>query len=388
MGERCNRTAEVRGSIPLSSTSDPDEIGAADFAEHSRSGEGRQRDAPAKSHLSPLRYLLAPWWALQLATDAKSFRDNPLIGSRRLNALGLHAGRAAVAWRMAEWRRRRMTRLMPAEQRAAFARDGFVCVPDFLPAEQFAALRDQVLGWAGPAREMVQGDTITRRYALDPVALRTLPSLAGMLRDRRWQGLVRYVGSYDAEPLVYIQSILTHRRDAPPDPQTSLHADTFHPTVKAWLFLTDVAPDEGPLTYVAGSHRRDARRLAWEKQRSLDAGSLDFLSQRGSLRIEADELAALGLPQPTSFAVPANTLVVADTSGFHARGPSVRPSTRVEIWAYGRRNPFLPWTGLDLTGTRGLAERRVPLHWWLRDTFKGWLGQPWAKVGRKRPLDE
>ena len=338
--------------------------------------------------MNPLRYLLAPWWALQLATDAKSFRDNPLIGSRRLNAWGLHVKRVALADRMAASRRRHMERLVANEHREAFARDGFVKIENFLDADAFAALRDQVLSYPGAAREMVQGDTITRRYALDPETLRALPAARALTRDPRWQGLIRYVGSFDTEPLVYIQSILTHRYDAPPDPQTKLHADTFHPTVKAWLFLTDVAPDEGPLTYVAGSHRRDTARLAWEKDRSLEArdGS-DFLSARGSLRIDQSELAALGLPQPTVFAVRANTLIVCDTSGFHARGPAARPSTRVEMWAYGRRNPFLPWTGLDLTGWSGLAERRVPIHWAFRDRFKRWVGQPWADAGRKRPAD-
>lgn len=339
--------------------------------------------------MNPLRYLLAPWWVLALATDAKSFRDNPLIGSRRLNGWGLHMNRVRLADRMAAWRRRRLEHLITPEQRDEFDSNGFVLVRDFLSADAFATLRDQVMNRAAPAREMVQGDTITRRYALDPAALRAMPAAKALLADPRWQGLIRYVGSFDTEPLAYVQSILTHRHDAPPDPQTKLHADTFHPTVKAWLFLTDVASDEGPLTYVAGSHRRDAARLAWEKRRSLEArDGADFLSGRGSLRIDPDDLKALGLPDPTAFAVPANTLVVCDTGGFHARGPAVRPSTRVEMWAYGRRNPFLPWTGLDLTGWPGLAERRVPLHWGFRDRFQRWVGQPWADVGPKRPTDE
>ena len=334
------------------------------------------------------RYLLAPWWALQLATGAKAFSDNPLIGSRRLNAIGLHAGRVRLAHRMAAWRRRRLARLVGATQAAAFARDGYVCMPDFLDPQAFAALQAQVLGRAAPAREQVQGDTITRRIALDPAALAAMPAARALLRDARWRGLIRYVGSFDAEPLVYVQTILAHRRAAPPDPQTALHADTFHPTVKAWLFLTDVAEDEGPLTYVAGSHRLTPARLAWERARSMRGASLDRLSARGSLRIEADELASLGLPAPTVFAVKANTLVVADTHGFHARGPSVRPSTRVEIWAYGRRNPFLPWIGLDVTGLPGIAERRVALWWRLNDRLARWIGQPWADVGLKRPAEE
>jgi hypothetical protein len=80
---------------------------------------------------------------------------------------------------------------------------------------------------------------------------------------------------------------------------------------------------------------------------SLRAAGADRMSSRGSFRISAAELPDLGLPKPRRFAVPGNTLIVADTFGFHARVPATRPSTRVEIWGYGRRSPFLPWTGLD-----------------------------------------
>ena len=38
--------------------------------------------------------------------------------------------------------------------------------------------------------------------------------------------------------------------------------------------------------------------------------------------------------------------------------PSARPTTRVEIWAMGRRNPFLPWTGLDPWSVAALGLRK------------------------------
>lgn len=340
--------------------------------------------------MAALRSLLAPWWALELATGAKSFGDNPLIGSRRLNERGLHVARIRLADRLAEQRRRRLMHLVSADFSEEFAQNGFVCVPDFLPSDTFARLRDEAMSARLPAREMVQGDTITRRIALDPAGLAAVPAARHFLDDPRWRGLVRYVGSFDSEPLMYIQTILSHRHKAPPDPQEALHADTFHATVKAWFFLTDVAADEGPFTYVPGSHRLTPARIDWERERSLEAaaGRLDRLSIRGSLRIAREELAGLGLPEPRALAVPANTLVVADTHGFHARGPSVRPSTRVEIWAYGRRNPFLPWTGGDVTGIPGLAERRVPLFWKSSDLLARWSRQTWKDVGLKRPADE
>ncbi|HLZ78542.1 MAG TPA: phytanoyl-CoA dioxygenase family protein, partial [Sphingomonas sp.] len=287
---------------------------------------------------------------------------------------------------LAASRRRRLSRLVSQEDRAALEQNGFVLRHNFLPAAEFEALRAEALGYEGPAREMLQGDTITRRMALDPQALHAMPHVRRLLANPAWRGLTRYVGSFNSEPLTYIQSILSHVTDSDPDPQTALHADTFHPTVKAWLFLTDVAEDEGPFVYVPGSHRMTPERLAWEKERSIRArDGLDRLSSRGSLRIEEEELASLGLSRPQAFAVPANTLVVADTSGFHARGPSLRPSTRVEIWTYGRRNPFLPWTGFDPLSLPGIAERRAPLAWAIRDRLRGMIGQPWADAGVKTP---
>ena len=342
---------------------------------------------PARSLASWLR---APWWALQLATGAKSFVDNPLIGSKALNRRGLHLKRVRLAHRMAEARRERLARQLPAELRQRFDRDGFVEIRDFLPSDQFARLRDGFLKGEFPAREHRQGDTITRRVAIGPEMLHAIPDLGDLFRDRRWRGLMRYVASNRSKPFYYLQTIFAGVEDGPPDPQVNLHSDAFQPSLKAWFFLTDVADDEAPLTYVPGSHRLTAAREKWEQQRSvrvLEEG--DRLSQRGSLRIEPDELAALGLPQPHRFAVPANTLVVADTYGFHARGRADRPTVRAEIWAYSRRSPFLPWTGLDPLSLPVIAPRRAQLLGQAVDWLdrRGWKQQHWRDVGPKRALE-
>lgn len=335
----------------------------------------------------PWRALLLPWWTLSLATGAKSFVDNPLLGSRRLNAAGLHVARLRLAHALAARRRARLAHLIDADARAAFDRDGFVAMPDFLPAETFAALRDGLRCWRGPAREMVQGNAVTRRLALDPALLRAVPALRTLLADARWRGLIRYAASFDAEPVSYVQTILSHRGDGPDDPQLALHSDAFQPSAKAWLFLDRVEDADGAFTYVPGSHRLTGERLAWERARSLTAARAERLTARGSFRIDPAELPALGLPPPKAFAVPANTLVVADTFGFHARGRAAAPGERVEIWAYSRRSPFVPWGGPDIGGLPGLAERRVIAYWHARDRLARWIGQPWRDVGPRNPWD-
>jgi hypothetical protein len=329
----------------------------------------------------------APFWLVALLTGAKSFVDNPILGSKRLNEAGLHVWRLRTAHRFASRRRARLAHRVSAHHKAAFDRDGFVVVPDVIPAEQFDALKSAIEGGL-ECRSHQQGDTITTRLPVGPELLSRVPALDHLLRSPWWTGLMAYVASTRSQPLYYIQAIAGGVADGPADPQLELHSDTFQPSLKAWLFLTDVAEDGRPLTYVAGSHRLTPERIAWEKRKSVGIAQADRLSQRGSLRVRPDELPALGLPQPTHFAVPANTLVVADTCGFHARAASDRPTLRIELWAYSRRSPFLPWTGFDLLSWRPLAMRRAEwlaaIHDWL--DRRGWTKQQWRRAGAWRDV--
>lgn len=306
-----------------------------------------------------MRMAAAPFWAFQLLTGAKSFENNPLIGSSRFNHWGLHARRVKLAYDLAEARRAKLASRISPEDRAAFDRDGFVVRRNFLPHDTFHALLAQVRDYRGPIREKAEGQSVLRKVTVTTDVIREIPTLAAVGRSPDWQGLIRYVGSRDSEPGMFLQGVLQHARGGEADPQTALHADTFHPTVKAWLFLTDVHEDEGAFTYVAGSHQLTPERLAWETETSWNAArSQDFETRQGSFRIAERDLDRLHLPQPQPLAVPANTLVVADTFGFHARGRSLRPSTRVEVWGIGQRNPFLPWTSLDpLIGAIGSVGR-------------------------------
>jgi len=334
--------------------------------------------------------LLIPLYALAVATSAKSFKDNPVIGSERLNRMGLHIARRRIAAPLGRFRRRQLENLVTEEDRQALARDGFIIKPNFLDEATFRALKAEIQALNVPAREAVIGDTLTRLIPLDGRLLPKLPTTRSVLEGKRYRGLLAYVGSFRRQPHLYIQTVFSkHRPDAEPDIQSFYHSDTFHPTVKSWLFLDDVAPDSTPFTYVPGSHIANRRRTAWERRTSITAAQgNDKLTAEGSFRISEAEIRRLGYGPPVSLPVAANTLVVADTSGFHARGTAAGKTRRLSIWAYSRSNPFLPFTGGDIASLPFIRNHALRIYWAVTDRLKDTRKAPrdWRWVGNRSPL--
>ncbi|MEM5582219.1 phytanoyl-CoA dioxygenase family protein [Roseibium sp. AS2] len=338
------------------------------------------------SVMSPLSYLKAPIWVLGLAGTDKSPRKNPILGSERLNEWGLHKKRVATAAALAARRRASLAGLLDPEQRAFFDENGYFLVRDFLPDDVYRQLREEVFGQPLEAREMRQGQAVTRMTLLPPDVLAANPALGRAVRDPRALDMIRYAASQGGQPLNFLQTVLVEpQKVKKKDPQSDAHADTFHATSKAWLFLQDVGEDDGPFFFVPGSHKLTKQRLEWEYECSLSAAK-DARSHHasGSFRIRADELAALGLPQPVKMAVPENTLIVADTFAFHGRTPSEKPTVRSEIHWHMRRNPFLPWTGGDLKSLPFLKDRGMPMLMDLADVAEKSLKMRnvWRPVGK------
>jgi hypothetical protein len=333
---------------------------------------------------------MLPVWTAQLLTQEKSFRRNPIIGNRWLNERGLHAARLKLAHRLGAARRARLAPLIDAADREQLDRDGFIVKYNFLPADVFARLAAETRTLRAPIREMVEGDTVTRRIGIERSVLRQVPAARHLFGSSEYRNLISYAGASTAMPMFYIETILAHATPGPRDPQTVLHSDTFHPTVKAWLYVNDSAADAMPFTYVPGSHKLTPARLAWEREMSLAApNAADPENREGSFRIEPRDLATIGLPQPQVLAGTGNTLIIADTFGFHARGLSPEPTSRIEIWAFGRRNPFLPWTGLDPWSMGGVGLYKAILYWRALDFFErlGIARQRWRKKGEGAAFD-
>jgi hypothetical protein len=293
---------------------------------------------------------------------------------------GLQA--AVIRWRLqqaherAERRRARLAHWLDGVDAATFARNGFVLKRQVLPPAEFEALREQAQALRAPAHEMLLGDTVTRHLQLDERLLRSAPALATLLHGALWNGLTRYVAASRHAPPAFVQTLVTHTRPTERDPQTLLHSDAPVPTMKAWFFLNDVGDDDAPLCYVPGSHRLTPQRLAWEvAQHLLPAEAVTrTLGVALPRRIDKLSLAELGLGHPARLVVPANTLIVADTFGFHKRAHARHPTMRVELWA-GSAQPagHRGWAG-------GLGEHlgARPSAWRARGPMQALLLPHWA----------
>lgn len=302
-----------------------------------------------------LMLLELPYHAVMLLSSQKNFARNPLIGSRLLNRLGLHIGRKRLAAAMTSIRRARLRKSLDDELVERFDRQGYIRINDFLCAEDFASIKKELLSNTWIFLEMRQPSTATLRINLDASLCRDrYPAIQKLLVNPALRSWLSYAAGYPGEPIIAIQVIRSGGVASGHDPQSDWHADTFHSTSKAWLFLHDVAENEGPFAYIPGSHRLTNKRLLWEKEQSLEAAdNLNVYHRHGSFRASEIELEQMGYSITETMAVAGNTLVVGDTSGFHRRTPSPGPTTRLEVYASLRRNPFfagffphvmaLPW---------------------------------------------
>lgn len=297
---------------------------------------------------------------LGIFTGKKDFSDR-WIGHPLANRLGLHLGRIVLAdaFDRIRWARYRP---LPEDRDAirALRSEGVVAIPDFLPDAAFARLRAEVLDtirdslgrfpprqadrpgfgdkepFGGIGFDRFDGGTLNRFVALSP---ERTPAALALVASERFRRLYAAAQGRDFPASAVSLYYTRHGAETNHDIQKDFHRDTFHFTVKLWYFVADVPAEAGPFVYAPGSNRTTPARLAWEYRRSLVAGG-DPSARDGSFRIEPNALRALGGPPARALAVKANTLVIADTHGFHRRGDALPGAERFAIYAGMRRSPY------------------------------------------------
>jgi hypothetical protein len=323
--------------------------------------------------------------AFSIFTGAKSFEKNPVIGNEYLNKKGLHLFRMKAAHRVASLHRLLLKNRVPMQYRRQYDKQGYICIENYLPQGTYEELKQQILTSDWDRLDMNQGGIITRRVLLDAANLPSpLNDLQRIIQSRALKDLIRYVAGTGGEPIYSLQAIFAGHARRNSDPQGNFHSDAFHSTAKAWLFLEDVPKDQGPFAYIPGSHQLTPKRLDWEYEQSCKAANHPIrYHARGSFRAAADDLSRMDYGEPTVFSVPANTLVIANTMGFHRRTPSPAATVRVELYATLRRNPFHLFPQLDLLSLPVLRNRVGSIYWWAMVWANRVIGTklPWKSAG-------
>ena len=218
-------------------------------------------------------------------------------------------------------------------------RDGIVVIPDFLPQEEF---------------EMLERDCL---HALDTIEKDTVredgPNFYTNISSKKLQGYASIKAAFNHPKIKELFNAAERRKfemgdittllacliqgedNGREDPETVLHEDTFHNTHKAWLYISDVEYSNAPFVYVKESHKNDVT------ERYKRAYEYSCREERiHSRRIDLQELDELNLKE-TSFLAKKNTLVLANTLGFHKRLRGTPGHNRVALAFSARFNPFI-----------------------------------------------
>ncbi len=322
-----------------------------------------------------------PAWLFELVTTAKSFKDNPIIGSAILNRMGLHVARLVVSHTIMRVRMLVLALPISREDRQFYFSEGYLVKENFLMDDEFAALEKEARAYKGDVREARQGDTVTLRAALSPEVLESVPAIKAFITNKKFTQLADFSSGHLRAPLYYLENVKNNYSKGALDPQKTLHSDTFHPTMKCWLFLEDVTEEMGPFNYIPQSQKLTWKRIKWEYCMSLSAKNIaNGLISRGSPRFTTEDIDFLGLQQPRTFTAKKNTLVIANTFGIHRRGKSTHKSTRMALWGDSRTNPFIPLPGIG----GGLVNK---LQYDFLENFRKKADERAAKRGGRSPWE-
>jgi hypothetical protein len=254
-------------------------------------------------------------------------------GTPLANRLGLQLARTLVMNRRITCACAARTPRHPAYE--ALIRDGIAALPNFLPEEVFASILREftaarhggLLRTAPPVEDNgVIEDVVAvgKNRQHFPVTYRTFAD------DQALRELVGDVIGRTPDQTTLIISVMRQS----PEPVTPLrmigsnyiHADIHFPTVKAWLYLNDIDETNGAFVFAPGSHRLSLGRLSYEYEASVRvakakaSGTVHSAVPYGLARMpREDQLLRMGIREK-SFVGKANTLVIANTMGFHRRG--------------------------------------------------------------------
>lgn len=290
-------------------------------------------------------------------SNEKSFRGilcNPLA-----NRLGLHVLRILMS-DFSCFIRKIPFILIAYRQHRKLAQDGVIIIENFADETEFQAIcseikqalnsqamtPDQNIFGFGQKNfythgfDRYDGSSLNRFVEIDQY-----PHLLSLVQSKKMNKLtLALFGMLNKTKKYYAYELIHGDHAKNPDSQKYTHKDTFHSTYKLWYFIEDISLDLGPFEYAYGSHRSTWQRIKWEYQMSCKVSSQqNHPNKTGSFRVSDEELEQMQITKPISLLVKANSLVIANTKGFHCRGDAPIGSRRIGLYANFRPIAFLPF---------------------------------------------
>ncbi len=273
----------------------------------------------------------------------RTFTTDKLIKSPLLNRLGWQPLRMKIA----DWRFSKKSYSIPTEIQndiAAFRQNGIIQYDNFLEESEFAALKQDCAAiktnenWQKGGRK--DGPNMIYMLNIFSLDLQKYPAIARLLENKKLNALFsalekRPINIANEDIIVQFQYLVQGENDGTHDPETELHADTFFNTHKAWIYLDEVKLANGPFVFVPSTNNIYLNgRLEREKTYS------NTPNVKGSRRVLQEELDELGL-QEKVYTCNQNTMVMANTLGYHRRLKGDAGNDRLTIAFSARANPFL-----------------------------------------------
>mgnify|MGYP006114411301 CR=1 FL=1 len=282
-----------------------------------------------------LRRFVRDHWSLPLKDV---FSNKKVVENHALNYAGTQILRVLLS--SATHAFRGMSQSWPKTNLTMMLRkNGYILIPNFLSPEDFQQVKDgfshgNSIGSYTPIKD---GDTRVDRYTFSPDKWKTLPAVNKLLSDNL---LVQTLEGAELKNIeigdVWFDTIYYDDQQKVASSQSQLHSDTFFNTHKVWFFIEPVNLEDGPLYFVPGTNQLSLKRLIFDYKKSIHFDELtDY-----SFRVEPKDRTFLGCIEK-AITCPENTLVIANTRGFHRRGKAKGGHTRRQIhFCIRTNNPF------------------------------------------------
>jgi hypothetical protein len=296
---------------------------------------------------------------ISLFSRKKNF-DDKWVGHKQLNKIGLHTFRIQLA-SFCNQIRYMQSGLANDPHCKKLREQGFLSVPNFLETNLFEAIKEEaeqailrskletpiqerkkagfgakhIYPWGF---DRFDGGTLNRFLNIDSALM---PNIHTLSHDKRLSAYSKAITGRAHKPSsLWIYLTVQGDENSAEDLQKDIHRDTFFSSMKFWYFLRPVTIDDGPFTYIPYSHKLNKNRRKWEYKKALSVLDKPCQEKDGSFRIKEGCLKNMGLTKPKSITVPENTLVIADTFGFHKRGFAAKGRERLALYGNLRPHPF------------------------------------------------